>query len=582
VADRQLPEALEQLQSTDGAAGQTSVDPVPVHSREEVGQVARAFDTVHAQAVRLAAEQAVARSSLNDTFLNLSGRNQDVLERQRRLLDELRGRTHDPELLSGLSQLDQLAARMRRHSDNLLVLAGGKLPNDGSAWVAVLDVLRSAILEVEQQQRVTIRQLSAVMVAGPVVNDLVRLIAELLDNAINVGATSVASQDVTVTLSGTFIEYEGLLVEIIDSGPGLPPAELEAINARLASPPAIDASVSRQMGLFVVSRLAAQHGVTVRLRQRRGQIGITAAVSVPSSLISVHIPASDDSRPFNGLNGADGFNGSNGKAREYSEAPASIEWSETDPQLPLQVSMVDESTAADLFSPASIGTGTSRLSSPRSVEQEWLELFGDDGPPSRLQPDSDELAAGTVTATTPTAPFAATNDPLDSPLPLGSDAVTGQPPQVREEIFEMVSAWFRERQSASNHSHQAGDTTEMAALSNGLPNRVSARRNAHEWRSPLDEEWHAAQALRTPSNNGITQAGLPKRQPLAHLVSGVDSIGDSASAPVPAGPVRSPDDVRGRLSRYQQGLRVGRHARIGPDEQSLFTDTLRGRFEEDQ
>ncbi len=579
VADRQLPEAVEQLQSNDGAAGQTSVDPVPVHSREEVGQVARAFDTVHAQAVRLAAEQAIARSSLNDTFLNLSGRNQDVLERHRRLLDELRGRTHDPELLSSLHQLDHLAARMRRHSDNLLVLAGGKLPHGGPARVAVLDVLRSAVSEVEQHQRVTVRQPPAVMVAGPVVNDLVHLIAELLDNAIkvgaiNAGATSVASQDATVTLSGTFTEHEGLLVEIIDSGPGLPAAELDAINTRLASPPAVDASVSRQMGLFVVSTLAAQHGIMVRLRQRLGQIGITAAVSVPASLVSVDIRASNDSRPFNG------FNGKVSEAAASTEA--STEWNGTDPQLPLQVSVVDESIAADLFSPASIGTATSQLSSPRSVEQEWLELFGHDGPPSGLQPDSDELGAGTVAATTPTAPFAATTDPLDSPLPLGSDAVTGQPQQVREEIFEMVSAWFRERQSASDHSHQAGDTTEMAALPNGLPSRVNASRNAHEWRSPLDEEWHAAQALRTPVDNGVTLAGLPKRQPLAHLVSGVDGIGGSVPAPVPARPVRSPDVVRGRLSRYQQGLRVGRHARIGPDEQSLFTDTLPGRFEEDQ
>jgi signal transduction histidine kinase len=587
VADRRLPEAVEQLQSTDGAAGQTSIDPVPVHSREEVGQVARAFDTVHAQAVRLAAEQAVARSSLNDTFLNLSGRNQDILEQQRLLLEELRSTTHDPELLNSLRQLDHLAARMRRHSDNLLVLSGGKLPHGGPAPAPVLDALRSAVSGIEQHQRVAMRQIPAVMVAGPAVNDLVHLITELLDNAINAAinagaidgeATSGASQDATVTLNGTFTEYEGLLVEINDSGPGLPPAELEAINARLAAPPAVDASISRQTGLFVVSRLAAQHGITVRLRQRRGQIGITAAVLVPDSLVSVGIQGSNDSRPFNGGDGVNGFNG------KVSDAPAGVEWSETDPQLPLRVSVIDDSTAADLFSPASIGTVASALNSPCSVEQEWLELFGQDGPPLRLQPDSDELGEDTVSATTPFVPFLATTDPLDSPLPLGSAAVTAQPQPVHEEIFEMVSAWFRERQSASDHSYQADNTTEMATLPSRSHRRANASRNAHEWRSPLDEEWHAAQALCTPVDNGVTHAGLPKRQPLAHLVSGAaaEGIGGAAPAPVPAGPVRSPDDVRGRLSRYQQGLRVGRHARIGPDEQPLLTDTLQGHLEEDQ
>ncbi|MGQ0717632.1 MAG: sensor histidine kinase [Pseudonocardiales bacterium] len=558
VADRKLPEAVEQMRSADGTAGQTTVDPVPVHSREEVGQVARAVDTVHAQAVRLAAEQAVARSSLNDTFLNLSGRNHGLVERQRRLIDELRSREHDPELSSGLLQLDHLAARMRRHSDNLLVLAGGTLPHRGDQRVEMLDVLRSAVSEVEHYQRVTMRQPPAAMVAGSVVNDLVHLIAELLDNAVNAGAPDAT----TVTLSGTVTEDEGLLVEIIDSGPGLPPDELQVINARLASPPAVDASVSRQMGLFVVSRLAAQHGIAVQLRQRVGQIGITAAVSLPSSLVSID-PASVGPRTWN---------------EEVSGAPASTEWSGTGGQLPLQVSVVDEAAAGDLFSPASIGIVPSQR--PRTAEQEWLELFGEDRSQPEREPVADELGGGSVASSSRSAKA---TDPLRSPLPLGDTAAAGQPQEVREQIFEMVSAWFRERQSASASSHQLGDTTEMPALPNGVPASANTgRTNAHEWRSPLDGEWQAAQALRTPVDHGVTPAGLPKRQPLAHLVSGADGTGRSVPAPVPAGPARTPDDVRGRLSRYQHGLRVGRHARIGPDEQPTVTDTRQERFEEDQ
>lgn len=516
-----------------------------------------------------AVEQAVALSILNDTFLNLSERNQDLVERQRRLINELRSREYDPELLSSLLQLDYLAVRMRRHSENLLVIAGGKLPHGGEERVAVLDVLRDAVSEVEQHQRVTVRRSPAAMVAGPVVNDLVRLIAELLDNAISAGAISAAPQESTVTLSGTLTEDEGLLVEIIDSGPGLLPEELQVINARLASPPVVDASVSRQMGLFVVSRLAAQHGITVRLRQRLGKNGITATVSLPCSLVSVDLvsidPASNDTRPWN--HGA-------------PEAPATTEWSGTDGQPPLQVSVIDEATAADLFSPVSIGVVTSQRSSPRTAEQEWHELFGRDGSAPEREPNSDELGGGTVLASFP-VPAAA--DPLPSPLSLGTAAVAGQPQEVREEIFEMVSAWFRERQSVSANSYQPDDTTELPALPNGTPRRINASRtNAHEWRSPLDEGWQAAQALRTPVDHGVTQAGLPKRQPLAHLVSGADGIDRFGPAPTPAGPARSPDDVRGRLSRYQHGLRVGRHARIGPDEQLTITDTLQGRFEEDQ
>ncbi|MGH3983322.1 MAG: ATP-binding protein, partial [Pseudonocardiaceae bacterium] len=560
VADRKLPEAVEQLRSADGTAGHTTVDPVPVHSREEVGQVARAFDTVHAQAVRLAAEQAAARSSLNDTFLNLSGRNQGLVDRQRQLIDELRSGQHDPELVSGLLHLDHLAARMRRHSDNLLVLAGGTLPRRTEGRMAVVDVLRSAVSEIEQYQRVTVRQPPAAMVAALVADDLVHLLAELLDNAVNAAANSGMYQQTTVTLSSTLTEDQGLLVEIVDSGPGLPADQLQAINDRLASPPAVDASVSRQMGLFVVSRLAAQQGITVRLRQRLSQIGITTAVSLPSSVVSI------DSRPSNG---------SRLSNDRVPDAPATTEWSGTGAPLPLQVSVIDEATAAELFSPTSIGIATSPPSGPRTAEQEWRELFGEDQtqpqPESQREPragqlDVDQQGGGAVL------------DPLASPLPLSSAAATEQPQEVREEIFEMVSAWFRERQSASvPMSGGNDDTTEMGPPPNGVPST-----NAHEWRSPLDEEWQAAQALATPVDHGVTTAGLPKRQPLAHLVSGAEGIGRSVAASIPVGPVRVPDEVRGRLSRYQHGLRVGRHARISPDEQPTMTDTMHGRIEEDQ
>src|SRR5262249_10145681 len=88
---------------------------------------------------------------------------------------------------------------------------------------------------------------------------------------------------------------------------------------------------------------------------------------------------------------------------------------------------------------------------------------------------------------------------------------------------------------------------------------------------PLDEGWHAAQALRSPLDHGLTAAGLPKRQPRAHLVSGMDS--QLPRTPVPAAVVRTPEDVRARLSRYQRGLRVGRHARVGPDDRHRGTDT---------
>ena len=156
VADRRLPEAIEQLRTAEGPPGETTVDPVPVHSREEVGQVARAFDTVHIQAVRLAAEQAQLRSSLNDVFLNLSGRNRGLLDRQRQLIDEVCRHAADAELVNYLRQLDRLTTRMRRYSDNLLAVAGATQRPGVEVPATVFDVFRDAVSEIEDEDRVIV------------------------------------------------------------------------------------------------------------------------------------------------------------------------------------------------------------------------------------------------------------------------------------------------------------------------------------------------------------------------------------------------------------------------------------------
>ncbi|MGH3864830.1 MAG: sensor histidine kinase [Pseudonocardiaceae bacterium] len=521
VADRRLPEAFEQVLAADGIPVQPPpVDPVPVHSQEEVGQVARALDTVHIQAVRLATEQAQLRSSLSDVFLNLSGRSERLLERQLQLIEELRGATNDPDLVNSLFQLDRLATRARRHSENLLVVAGRVARCGGQGPVTVLDVLNNAVSEIDEYQRVTVCPSPAATVAGPVAGDLVHLISELLDNA-----TSVTPRGAMVTLSVALTEDQSLRVEITDSGPGLPHDELQVINARLVSAPSTEVPVCGHMGLFVVRQLAALHGITVRLRQRLGAPGITATALLPPSVVAIE-PA--------------------------PEEPPATGWSETGGQLPLQVSVVDEAIAADLFSPSSIspsslGVVTSQPSHPRTAEQEWLELFGQPEPLSdQLGGDQEQVAGAT--------------DAVGSPIPPGRVAAAGQPEEVREEIFEMVSAWFRERQSASVSTAPAS-----TAPASTTPASTTPASTAPEWQSPFDAAWQAAQALRTRRvDHELTRSGLPKRRPRAHLVFSAD--GRAVPTPVPVGPPRTPDAVRGRLARYQRGLRVGRHARIGPEE----------------
>lgn len=628
VADRRLPDAVEKLRIADDKIGETIVDPVPVFSREEVGQVARAFDTVHVQAVRLAAEQAMLRSTINDIFLNLAGRSQRLVERQLKLIDNLESAEQDPEQLSNLFQLDHLATRMRRNSENLLVLAGGELRRGTEQGVAVLDMLRAAVSEIAEYRRVRLRRPPAATIKGPVVSDLVHLIAELLDNA-----TSAGPPDTVVIVSSALTEDGGLLVEITDCGTGLPPGELHAINERLASPPVVDVSVSRQMGLFVVGRLAARHRIRVRLRQQRGEFGIIAAVQLPSCLVCTDptesspapTPEAADSPactvpewPVPALFEPSGAAGS-GAAGSGAAGSGTVEWSVADVDLPLQISVVDGDVVDEPVSPTAIGNLTNpRLRRPpRTAEEEWLELFGRDGPehtgpiplpeadPSavtgtgesvplsdqqddaRTAPDPGPAGAGTAQdAAGPAREVAGPAQEVAGPAQeLGGPVRDTAAQEVHEEIFEEVSAWFRERGSGSAGPSVASPPVvdgDVATPPSGFRSPLTpAPVQAPDWQSIADEGWRAADALRTPVDYGVTAAGLPRRRPRAHLVPGAAGTSRLTSASPPA-LLRTPDDVRGRLSSYQRGLQYGRHARFGAGDGPVPADEPQLPHEEEQ
>ncbi len=277
VAERRLPAAVRSLR--EGETPDTEVSRTPIETREEIGEVARAFDQVHGQAVRLAAEQAGLRTAFNSIFVNLSRRSQALVERQLRLIEQLENKEEDPEALAELFQLDHLATRMRRNSENLLVLSGTDLARRGGRPVPLVDVLRAAASEVEQYQRVELAPPPSVQLLGRTAGDVVHLVAELLENA---AAFSAPETRVDVVARP---EQDGTVVlEISDRGVGMTDQDLAEANQRLASPPTVDVSASRRMGLFVVGRLASRHGIGVVLRNRDGG-GVVAAVRIPSSAV---------------------------------------------------------------------------------------------------------------------------------------------------------------------------------------------------------------------------------------------------------------------------------------------------------
>ncbi|WP_433801715.1 nitrate- and nitrite sensing domain-containing protein [Actinomycetospora sp. CA-084318] len=289
VAERRLPDAVRSLR--EGEAPDTEVSRTPIETREEIGQVARAFDQVHEQAVRLAAEQAGLRSAYNSIFVNLSRRSQALVERQLRLIEQLENKEEDPEALGDLFQLDHLATRMRRNSENLLVLSGTDLARRGGRPVPLVDVLRAAASEVEQYQRVELSPPPSVQLLGRTAADVVHLVAELLENA-----TAFSAPETRVDVSARPEPDGAVVLEIADSGVGMTGEDLADANQRLGSPPTVDVSASRRMGLFVVGRLAIRHGIGVTLRTR-DEGGVVAAVRIPASAVLSGAPGT---RPGSG------------------------------------------------------------------------------------------------------------------------------------------------------------------------------------------------------------------------------------------------------------------------------------------
>ena len=278
IATVELPERVRLLGEAQDPSTSLEVEPIDVLSTDEIGQVARAFDQVHSEAVRLAGNEAMLRNSFNAMFVNLSRRSQSLIERLVRMIDSLEQNEGDPERLSNLFAMDHLVTRMRRNSENLLLLAGHESARKWSDPVSLADVARASVSEIEQYSRVTLKIQPGIAITGQAVSDVVHLLAEVIENA-----TIFSAKDTPVHVAAQELTSGGVLIEVSDNGVGIPEARLAEMNWRLDNPPVMDVSVSRHMGLFAVARLAERHGVRVRLRPRSPH-GLTALVWLPDGV----------------------------------------------------------------------------------------------------------------------------------------------------------------------------------------------------------------------------------------------------------------------------------------------------------
>jgi signal transduction histidine kinase len=280
VAGARLPAVAHALGSAGNAADRLPVTPIDVPSSNEIGQVARAFDQLHGEAVQLAAEQARQRDSIRSLSTRFFRRSYSLQEQLLRLIDNLELTEDDPERLASLFQMDHLVTRMRRLSDSALVLADHQAQRDPAEPYSLFDVLRAAVSEIEQYDRVTLNVQRGVSVSRSATADTVHLLAELLENA-----TAFSPQTTQVIVSSQLVRDGGSLITITDGGPGLPAEQLMQLNWRLAHPPLGDLAESGNAGLCAVAHLAARHGIAVTLTTPPDG-GATAEVHLPATLIS--------------------------------------------------------------------------------------------------------------------------------------------------------------------------------------------------------------------------------------------------------------------------------------------------------
>ncbi|MGW2931066.1 nitrate- and nitrite sensing domain-containing protein [Streptomyces sp. NPDC001156] len=277
-----LPSVMRRLSAGEQVDVETEV-PRLEYDKNEIGEVGQALNTLQRAAVEAAVKQAELRAGVSEVFVNLARRSQVLLHKQLTLLDTMERRTEDTEELADLFRLDHLTTRMRRHAEGLVILSGAAPSRQWRKPIQLMDVVRAAVAEVEDYERIEVRRLPRVAVTGPAVADLTHLVAELLENATVFSPPHTAVQVVGERVAN------GFTLEIHDRGLGMTAETLLDANLRLAETPEFELSDTDRLGLFVVSRLAQRQNVRVSL-QPSPYGGTTAVVLIPDALLTEDVP----------------------------------------------------------------------------------------------------------------------------------------------------------------------------------------------------------------------------------------------------------------------------------------------------
>ncbi|QLY30222.1 nitrate- and nitrite sensing domain-containing protein [Nocardia huaxiensis] len=515
LADYRLPELMRRLnagEQVDPAAEVTG----PELGGDEIGHVANAFNRAHLAAVSAAVAEAKTRAGVNAVFLNIAHRSQVVVHRQLTLLDEAERAEENPRQLDLLFQLDHLATRARRNAENLIIL-GGEQP--GRRWrkpVPLMDLVRGAVAESLDYSRIRTGRLPEVNIEGKAVADLIHAMAELMDNA-----TSFSPPNSTVEVFGSAVG-KGVAVEIEDQGLGMSAEEIAQRNEMLAQPP--DFSVAAltsdiRLGLFVVAKLAARHGISVRLGESMYG-GIRAVMIIPAALV-------------------------------------------TEPEEPAQRDLETRAEPAVLRRQALSG----RIAAQRDWQSRAAIEPSEPGDARSFSPVTEQLPVVTVAVPAATGPLPVATGPVPiatGPMPMvTADAppATGPVPSPVPEHDAPVrrrNMWLDAAHQDSPRSPSPSDpapqpdsvTTGGWAVPSPEP-PITGRYSIPSLESPGSARFNLPEP---PPGPGAGRPALPRR---TRNSAAIESIPDLA--PEPQVRRRSADEARSRVASVVQGSRRGRH-----------------------
>ncbi len=530
------------------AGGEPVAAPLAVYTTEEIGQVAHAVDELHAQALLLAGDEARLRLLVNDMFETMSRRSRSLVDQQLSLIDRLERNEEDPDRLDSLFRLDHLAARLRRNSANLLVLAGAQLSRDQREPVELSTVISAAVSEVEDYRRVQIAGVPESTVLGAAVGSIIHLLAELIDNALRYSPPTTP-----VWVSAARGGDGGVLLWVSDSGLGMNDSDRRIANMRLQSGGEVTPDVvperARHMGLFVVGRLAVRHGLRVGLRgptPDEESTGTTAEVYLPPSILVEGLAAA-------AVPPAAATPAAVPQARvrvtpppEPMEPPEPVDPPDAVAAEPLVAYHNGSAPPVTLLPRRTPGSSGITDVPAQSAEQRerrelatpWWEKNGVQHEPEQPEPQPEPAPP----APSDTSGFFAAR-PSSRPAESTTPALAA--PDDEDVIYQgMLAEWLSD-------PHDLVQSPDL------------------DWQSVWDRGWSLAAEAEDKPVESHTDHGLPVRTPGARLVPGAgagrgaagpDEHEDPEEAPQPqhAAAVRDPEAVRASIGSHFGGVHSGR------------------------